>query len=890
MADAGGGEVKRQRRNRFVPVEEAPTGELSARARELIALAVIGFCLYGLLCLATFRKMAPGGVDIPTGSLHNLGGRFGYYLAQGFTFVFGFAAWLPFLFTLGYSVLLFAGRKLDRPIVKVIGSLVFTAMVAVWLAGADGGAGGGELTPWGAGGRLGVNLSPKLQGTFGGPGRLLLLGFGALVSFLLVTEWLFSALLERTVRRGEVLWRRLWRLPAVATADGEAGAALLDDDEPATPERKRRAPRTPKPAVTAAEPAGANASRVAPVDDDDEEDDEDEDEALRQPSAKDGRAKDGRAKDALAEDVDDEVSAKARPTAAEKAPELAPPAPVQAKPVLHVNKPKPKPKPKPRSRRPGQGDLPFDDDYPFPPLELFKEPQPGDTDATSQVLEQNSAAITAKLRSFGVGANVVGVSVGPAVTQYELRLDEGIRVGKLVGFEADLSAALRAVSVRVVAPIPGKDTIGIEVPNQKRQTVVMRELLELHGREEDLAIPLYLGKDVAGAPIVEDLARMPHLLIAGTTGSGKSVCINTILLSILMTRTPSQVRLILLDPKQVELQAYKMVPHLCCDVVTNMKKAPSVLQWAVDEMENRYSMLSGAGVNHIKNYNRLGQQELEKRLKRELEPDRVRLPYIVIVIDELADLMSVAAKEVEESIQRLAQKSRAVGMHVILATQRPSTEVITGIIKANLPCQIAFKVNRKIDSRVILDANGAEKLLGFGDMLYVPPGGGQLTRAQGTFVADEELLGVVRYLQEQGQQPDFLPELVQTQTARHKSMADRDEMFAQAVEVVLGQQRGSATLLQRALGVGYTRATRLLEMMEEEGLVGPFVGSKSREVLMDLEQYKQHQAEVARALEYAAEDAAAAAEADEVGDGVDPGEADGLVEADELPEPQVEAD
>ncbi len=530
-------------------------------------------------------------------------------------------------------------------------------------------------------------------------------------------------------------------------------------------------------------------------------------------------------------------------------PEVEAPAPAPAVPVpVVIARPKPPPKPKPKKKASGQNNLPFDEAYPFPPIELFQEAATNDLSATSEVLSRGGQAIVQKLAHFGIQAEIVAASVGPAVTQYELRLAESIRVNKVAGFESDLAAALKAVSVRVVAPIPGKDTIGVEVPNAERQKVFMRDLLEQFGRSESLAIPLYLGKDVAGNSIVEDLARMPHLLIAGTTGSGKSVCINTILLSVLMTRTPSQVKLILVDPKMVELQAYKRVPHLCCDVVTNMKKAPGVLQWAVDEMENRYALLSAAGVNHIRNYNRLGQQELQKRLNREPDPERVHLPYIVIVIDEFADLMNVAQNEVEELIQRLAQKSRAVGMHVILATQRPSSEVITGIIKANLPCQIAFKVNRRIDSRVILDANGAEKLLGFGDMLYMPPGGGALLRAQGTFVADDEMHAVVRFLEEHGQEPDFNPALVQTQSSSRPSIADRDERYREAVEIVLGQQRGSATLLQRALAVGYTRATRLLELMEEDGLVGPFVGSKSRDVLMTLEEWQAREEQMEAAL------------------------------------------
>ncbi|MGE3175521.1 MAG: DNA translocase FtsK 4TM domain-containing protein [Planctomycetota bacterium] len=869
---------------------------MSARSREVVALALCGFCMYALLCLATFHA-ANLDAAIPTGHGRNLGGTFGYYLAGGFTYVLGYAAWVPFLALLGYAMALFLDRQIERVLLKAVAALVFAAMLALLLAdpaGPSAGTGYTAMTPQGPGGAFGANLSPRLYESFGGPGRLLLLVFGGLVALLIATEWMFSHLLVRTAAGASRLWNGLRRRPAMAGADG---VSLLDDAEDGDAEpalahktRRRKAKGDAGRAAAVAD-GGLDDDELAAIagaeDDGDAEAGEAEgeggdDEAPRRRRGRKGR---GRAR-AAPEDGDDGADADDRRAASDADDDEAPaaaaapaPAPAPEPPKILVPPPRPKivrPKPKPRPRRTGQSDLPFDEAYPFPPFELFKEAEVGDVGETSEELQKGGEAIVQKLGSFGIEANVVAASIGPAVTQYELRLGEGIRVNRIAGFEADLAAALLAVSVRVVAPIPGKDTIGIEVPNPERQKVFMRDLLEQFGRSEDLAIPLYLGKDVAGNPIVEDLARMPHLLIAGTTGSGKSVCINAILLSILMTRTPQQVKLILVDPKMVELQAYKQVPHLCCDVVTNMKKAPSVLQWAVDEMENRYTMLSAAGVNHIKSYNRLGQQELDKRLKREVEPDRVHLPYIVIVIDEFADLMNVAANEVEESIQRLAQKSRAVGMHVIVATQRPSSEVITGIIKANLPCQIAFKVNRRIDSRVILDSNGAEKLLGHGDMLYVPPGGGAMLRAQGAFVADEEMHGVVRYLEEQGQQPNFLPELVQTQSSQHKGMADRDALYREAVEVILGQQRGSATLLQRALSVGYTRATRLLEMMEEDGLVGPFVGSKSREVMMTLDEYKAREAAIAEELAAldAGEDPDGAYEAD--GD-----DAEGGVDGDE---------
>jgi S-DNA-T family DNA segregation ATPase FtsK/SpoIIIE len=890
----------RKRATRFVPLEDVPRPGLSQRTREVLALALCGFALYGMLCLATFR-LPMLDAPVPTDGMSNLGGVFGYYLALGFTRALGFAGWIPFVMLLFGAMWLFLGRTLERVTIKLLGTVVFAAMLAILLAGGDGLAGISAATPYGAGGVFGRFVSPRLEGTFGGTGRLLLVSFGALMALMIATEWLLSQLFLRLALVVDLGWRRLWRRPATAGAElggdafetpeparrrrraaktgddedeavdeaGEAaggrrrgraaaGEAAVGADEAmaaedgdataATGRRRTKRKGTEQPVAVGDEAEVAESEAEAEAESDAEaEGDGDDDATAGEPEAgerKSTRRRRGKRGAESAEDHDGlEAGAAGEAEDAEvEAEEPQPPAPVVAitppppppRPIV-VLKPKPKPKPKPKKS--GQSQLPFEG-YPFPPIELFQEPQHSDATETSDVLTRGGQAIVSKLDKFGIAAEVVAASVGPAVTQYELRLDEGTRVNKIAGFEADLAAALKAVSVRVVAPIPGKDTIGIEVPNSSRQKVFMRDLLDTYGRSEELAIPLYLGKDVAGNSIVEDLAKMPHLLIAGTTGSGKSVCINTILLSILMTRTPEQVKLILVDPKMVELQAYKRVPHLCCDVVTNMKKAPGVLQWAVDEMENRYALLSAVGVNHIRNYNRLGQQELEKRLKREPDPERVQLPYVVIVIDEFADLMNVAQNEVEELIQRLAQKSRAVGMHVILATQRPSSEVITGIIKANLPCQIAFKVNRRIDSRVILDANGAEKLLGHGDMLYMPPGGAALLRAQGTFVADDELQAVVKFLEENGQEPSFTPSLVQTQSSSRPAIADRDERYREAVEIILGQQRGSATLLQRALAVGYTRATRLLELMEEDGLVGAFVGSKSRDVLMTLEEYR----------------------------------------------------
>ena len=823
------GKEPRGRQRHFVPIDEAPPFPLSERARETIALAWIGFCLYALLALATFA-FAEIGDKIPRGDWKNLGGSFGYYLALGLTFVFGKASFVLIAFGLLHALLLFVRRELAGLVTKILGVLVFTVILAILVAGPAGDMVASANAPWGAGGRIGRVLSPKLYVALGGPGRLLFLGIGAIVAFMLATDWLFSSLLRRgAVQLGAAVERVRGDKLAVATAGAgapaPAAATLAETAVELAGERRHGRSRGP----AAAEPEAARAPEPEP-----------EAEPLPPPIT-------------LERDFEAEAAAAAAEAApapaAEAAAGAAPaaPAPPRSAPrKFKIVRPKPKP-PK------AQQDLPFNPAYPFPPIELFREIALADDGAAREIIEKNAEAIEKKLASFRIEGKVVGVSPGPAVTQYEVRLAEGIKVSKIVAYEADLAAALMAVSVRVVAPIPGKDTIGVEVPNSERQIVVMRELLEQFGRAEHLAIPLFLGKDVAGKPIVEDLTRMPHLLIAGTTGSGKSVCINTILLSILMSRTPDRVRLILIDPKMVELQAYRKVPHLSCEVVTNMKKAPGVLQWAVEEMEKRYALCSAAGVNHIATYNKLGQQELEKRLQRPVDPKEANIPYQVLVIDELADLIVVAQNEVEESIQRLAQKSRAVGIHVILATQRPSADVITGVIKANLPCQIAFRVNRKIDSRVILDVSGAEKLLGHGDMLYMPPGSTGLVRAQGTFVSDEEIRRVVEFLLAQGQVPAFLPDLVQKETGGSRSPQDTDELYEKAVEVILGQQRGSATLLQRALAVGYTRATRLLELMEEDGLVGPFNGSRSRDVMMTLEEYQQRAAALAEELEHQAE-------------------------------------
>jgi len=405
-----------------------------------------------------------------------------------------------------------------------------------------------------------------------------------------------------------------------------------------------------------------------------------------------------------------------------------------------------------------------------------------------------------------------------------------------------MARALGVGAVRVVAPLPGKHTIGIEVPNSEKERVRIKDMMQLAGaRPERMQIPLYLGKDSAGEALVSDLAAMPHLLIAGTTGSGKSVCINSIITSILLTKRPDEVKLILIDPKMVEMTAFNTIPHLMSPIVTETNRAVQILGWATEKMDERYSLLAEARVKNITEYNRLGAEEIIERFKPSCPDEEAKipkkLPYIVIIIDELADLMMSAAKEIEAYIVRLAQKSRAVGIHIVLATQRPQATVVTGLIKSNMPTRIGFRVAARLDSRIVLDQNGAETLLGEGDMLFLKPGTSDLVRAQGTFVDESEIKRIVKYLKEIAE-PQFHPELTQLGRMDASEM-EKDELFDEAVRIVIQTKRGSVSLLQRRLSIGYARASRMIEMMAALGILGEFKGSQAREVMITLKDYER---------------------------------------------------
>ena len=480
-------------------------------------------------------------------------------------------------------------------------------------------------------------------------------------------------------------------------------------------------------------------------------------------------------------------------------------------------------------------------DYTLPPISLLDELKKHKFDSDEHVMEK-ADILKKTLKQFNIIAEVVGIEKGPSVTMYELELAPGTKVGKIASLSDDIAIALKSQSVRIVAPIQGKSTIGIEVPNIHRKPVQLREIFEVADKDlQKQTIPLLLGKNIAGYPLIADLADMPHLLVAGTTGSGKSVCLNSIILSILLLQHPKKLKLLLIDPKMVEFSAFKDIPHLITPVVTDMKRAAGILEWAVNKMDERYALLARSGVRNIAGYNRLDDAEKSKRLDPEgdasLDDVPFFLPHMVIVVDELADLMMVASKEVEASIIRLSQKSRAVGIHLIVATQRPSVDVVTGLIKSNLPSRISFHVFSKVDSRTILDQNGAEKLLGRGDMLFLPQGTSKLTRVQGTYISENEVKKVVDYLKQEAL-PEFSPELKMWQGSLKGKNAEKDKLYNEAIKIILETQRGSVSLLQRRLEIGYSRAARLIDLMAEDGVVGEYKGSQAREVFVTLDEWE----------------------------------------------------
>jgi hypothetical protein len=843
--------------------------ETGSRLTEIKGLALLGLCAFLFVSMVSYYTPYAD----PGARGWNWGGKVGFYLANGAYMALGFASYFALLVAVGWGCTMVAGRRVPFAGLRTVGGVTFaisTAFLLHFIAGPAGDAphaGMGSHVPYGPGGYPAWALTDKLIEQFGGPGLFIVLLITMLVSFLLATEMAFYPawtafhdwLRARREERGESMASAiygyvksmlsgLWNFvrgadleEGLAPAGGPA-TALLEAPVEEAPARRTRKKKEPNP---------DNPDGLPEVDEDDIEDlfedelDEDEEfgtepteEELAELAAEEAAAraaleaaqKEDEDEAAPADEDDDEAPVEITPAAAAA---VLKPAPVKAK-IAETRYDPPTPPPGP---------------WTFPPIDLLLPPE-GNAGVDDNFLQSSATKLEHALASFKVEAQVVSAQVGPAVTLFELTVAQGTRMNKVTQLSQEIAAALRAQSVRVIAPIPGRETIGIEVPNTKRRVVRISELVSQKAYDPKyMSLPLFVGMDAEGGPVVEDLARMPHLLIAGTTGSGKSVCINTILASLLLTRSPHDVKMILIDPKMVELQAFANVPHLMCPVVTDARQATSVLLWAVEKMEGRYELFKAAGVKNVKGYNALSEEQLKAAMKDEWNDERTprHLPYIVIVVDEFADLMSVSKKEAELAITRLAQKSRAAGLHVIVATQRPSTDVITGVIKGNLPTRIAFQVASKVDSRVILDEMGADKLLGHGDMLFLPPGGAKLKRVQGALVEDSEVVKLVDFVCQESA-PNFSQELVQVASGEVRpnaggggdgDPAEEDDMFDPAVRVILKSKRGSASLLQRALGVGYTRASRLIDIMTERGIVGPYRGSKVREILITLEQWEE---------------------------------------------------
>ncbi len=473
-------------------------------------------------------------------------------------------------------------------------------------------------------------------------------------------------------------------------------------------------------------------------------------------------------------------------------------------------------------------------EFRLPPLDLLEEP-PFVRDAKIQreSLEMNARRLEKKLIDFGVEGEVVEILPGPVITMYEFKPAPGVKISKVAGLSDDLALALRAPSIRIVAPIPGKAAIGIEIPNNKRDLVYLKDIISSDTyRNSTNKLTIALGKDITGAPYIADLAKMPHLLVAGATGTGKSVSLNAMINSILFKASPEMVRFLIIDPKRIELSIYRDIPHLLHPVVTQPKEATKALRWAVEEMERRYMLLSDRGVRNIEAYNRKIVKTQKKEPVDNSKGVDKHLPYIIVVIDELADLMMTSSREVEEAITRLAQMARAAGIHLVIATQRPSVDVLTGIIKANFPVRISFQVSSRVDSRTILDAIGAENLLGEGDMLLMPPGVGRITRIHGAFISEDEVKRVTNFLRKQ-RKPDYDDTLL-TKVSRDEEVEeediDLDEKYEDAVDLIIKTGQASISMLQRKLRVGYNRAARMIEAMEKQGIVGPSDGVRPREV------------------------------------------------------------
>ena len=789
---------------------------LSRRLSEFVGVALFALALLWLVALASYSPSDPvwffnTGADLQPS---NFAGRIGAFLSELAFQLLGYSAYLiPLVLTvIGWHY--FWCRVLDAAYTKVVGAALLFGCVSSFLSLSFGSlqVAGKEFK---AGGYIGAALASLLADYLNRTGSIILILTLLFLAVILSTQFSFGRLFavvadmlrdqiaaaigafrvrreekRRDRQRQEVIKKHLDR-QAKEGKPAPAPAAPVSQELASA--RLPARPRAPEPAETAAAKPSRTAAMV------------------------------GAAAAAL-------KAASSRPT--------PPPAIKRAPPTTEPSLPLSDPEKVPAERKRGA--------YAFPPHALLDAPK-AERKIDERELMEGARLLEDKCREFSVEGAVVQIHPGPVVTTYEFKPDAGVKYSKITGLADDLCLAMQAESV-LIDRIPGKSTVGIQIPNPNREQISLRELLESDAyRRSQSKLTLALGKTIHGEPFVSDLATMPHLLIAGSTGTGKSVSVNAMLSSILFRATPDDVRLIMIDPKRLELGMYEDIPHLLTPVVVDPKLAANALRWAVREMEERYKTLAAVGVRNIEQYNRnikLAQTETKGPLTDNQGNEVKPLPFIVVLIDELADLMMVAGNEVEESIARLAQMARAVGIHLILATQRPSVDVITGLIKANLPARISFRVSSKIDSRTILDTNGAEQLLGKGDMLYLPPASSRFVRLHGPYISEQESARLASFLRKQGK-----PTYDETITAEDKQAGtelefDKDELYDEAARIVVSSGQASISYLQRRLRIGFSRAARLVDMMEAEGLVSSGAGGKTREVLVKKDYFDEVDAQL----------------------------------------------
>lgn len=795
-------------------------------ARRAGWVAAAGVWLFLAVALVSFDSADPPShvVAVHNEPVSNLCGMAGAVLAYWSYYVLGIGSWVMLAGVAGYLGVTFTGRTVSHPVVRAFGLL----LVAVTVSAAHGlllptvgplsGAHAGLIAN-----AMMVEMIPR----FSTVGSFLLLvgalGIGAIVA---VDRLVFA--LPRLAWRA-IVWlaKRIGsiRLPRIKAPNLRGLKTRPEAGLVAAGAKKNKFKRLPDGSIDPdAGGVGATESFDPDAEVEEEEDEEYEYEYVYE---------DDDGEEYEEEEVDEEEEpARERLTADELREKIS------KLPVRMASSNKTVAKDEDIIREPSF------EGYEFPTLDLLGDPESNYSEKMEAFVRKQAEQLEEALHTYHIDGEVVGIESGPVVTLYSVQLAPGTKVAKISAVASDVARALRAQNIRIVPNMAGKTTVGIEVPNLQKEKVRLKELMS-GGHAEGMALPMFLGKDASGEPLVADLTRMPHMLIAGTTGSGKSVCMNTIIMSWLYTKRPDELKLVLVDPKMVEMSQFADVPHLMCPVVTESSRAAAILEWAVNKMEERYELLREARVRDIQSYNALTEEELYELFEPANDVERAKipkkLPYMVFVIDELADLM-MTNKEAEHSIVRIAQKARAVGIHLILATQRPQANVVTGLIKSNMPCRVSFKVASGMDSRIVLDHKGAELLLGQGDMLFLTPHSSELTRAQGTLVTDIETRKVAKFLKNIAA-PSFERSLMSVRPSSDEmeglSEAERDPMFDQAVRIMIESKRGSVSLLQRRLAIGYSRASRLVDQMALAGILGEHKGSVAREVLITLDEWEE---------------------------------------------------